>query len=54
MSNSTEQVIERMIEGIQRMIKMHDDQGQGEGEGITGVIQINPAMKKHSADSDFR
>jgi hypothetical protein len=44
--STTEIVIQRTIEGIQRMIKPYESK---EGEETTGVavIEINPAMKKH-------
>jgi PleD family two-component response regulator len=49
-SSSTEAVIQRTIEGTQRLIKIHNSP-QGEGDEEEGeqepVIQINPAMKKH-------
>ena len=40
--DSTEAVISRTIEGIQRMIKPYDG-----NEETKSVIEINPAMKKH-------
>jgi hypothetical protein len=43
--DSTELVIQRVIEGIQRMIRVRDSP-PGEEEG-KAVIQINPAMKRH-------
>jgi hypothetical protein len=47
-SSSTEAVIQRTIEGIQRLIKIHNGpQGEGDEEEKEPVIQINPAMKKH-------
>jgi hypothetical protein len=42
--DSTEAVIQRMTEGIQRMIKPYESK---EGEEGKAVIQINPAMKRH-------
>ena len=39
--DSTEVVIQKMIEGAQRMIKVNNSQGE-ESE-----IKINPAMKRH-------
>jgi hypothetical protein len=48
-SSSTEAVIQRTIEGIQRLIKIHKSpRGEGdEEEEQEPVIEINPAMKKH-------
>jgi hypothetical protein len=48
-SSSTEAVIQRTIEGIQRLIKIHNSpQGEGdEEEEQEPVMQINPAMKRH-------
>ena len=49
-SSSTETVIQRTIEGIQRLIKIHNSpQGEGdeEEEQEPAVIEINPAMKQH-------
>lgn len=39
--DSTEQVIQKMIEGVQRMIRINNSQEE-EPE-----IRINPAMKRH-------
>lgn len=46
-SDSTELVIQRIIEGIQRMIKVNNSQRGEEEEEEESVIQINPAMKNH-------
>ena len=44
-SSSTEAVIQRTIEGIQRLIKVHNS-SQGEyKEEPTPVIEINPARR---------
>jgi hypothetical protein len=43
-SSSTEAVIQRTIEGIQKMIRVRDSPPGEEGKA---VIQINPAMKRH-------
>ncbi len=42
-SSSTEAVIQRANEGIQRSIGVNDSQGQEEER----AIKINPAMKTH-------
>src|SRR5215216_5837229 len=51
LSDSTEAVIQRRIEGIQRMIKIHNSPNQGEEEEEEQeeepAIKINPAMKRH-------
>jgi len=50
LSDSTEAVIQRRIEGIQRMIKIHNSPNQGEEEEEQEeepAIKINPAMKRH-------
>jgi|SRR5215211_3777676 len=50
LSDSTEAIIQRMIEGIQRMIKIHNSpQGkeEKEQEEKEPAIEINPAMKRH-------
>jgi len=41
--DSTEAVIQRTIQGIQKMIKVHESPAE-EGKA---VIQINPAIKRH-------
>lgn len=51
-SDSTELVIQRIIEGIRRMIKVNNSQrGEGEEEEEEeeeeSAIRINPAMKNH-------
>ena len=48
-SESTEAVIQRTIEGIQRMIKVHSSpQGEDkEEQSSSSVIKVNPSMKKH-------
>jgi PleD family two-component response regulator len=49
-SSSTEAIIKRTIEGIQRLIKIHNSpQGEGdeEEEEQEPVTQTNPAMKRH-------
>ena len=48
-SGSTESVTQRTIEGIQRLIKIHNSpQGEGDKEEQEEpVIQIDPAMKRH-------
>ncbi len=48
--DSTEVMIQRTIEGIQRMISIHKDRGEGEKErGATTeeVIEISLAAKRH-------
>jgi hypothetical protein len=47
-SSSTEAVIKRTIEGIQRMISINNSQAQKEEEkGDNSAVKINPVMKKH-------
>ncbi|MDQ3847995.1 MAG: hypothetical protein M3261_03470 [Thermoproteota archaeon] len=43
--NSTEQIIAKQLEGIKRMIRLHD--GPEEEEERPGILKINPAMKRH-------
>lgn len=43
-----ESLIQRTIDGIQKMIKGHDNQGPEEDGAISNAgIEINPAMKRH-------
>ena len=44
-SDSTEAIISRTIEGIQKMIRRYESK-EGETPQVA-VIQINPAMKQH-------
>ena len=47
-SSSTEAVIQRTIEGIQRMISLHNTEGEkGTTTRTEGVIEISLAAKKH-------
>jgi uncharacterized protein YjaG (DUF416 family) len=48
-SSSTEAVIQRTIDGIQRMISINNSQApkKEEEKGDDSAIKINPAMKKH-------
>ena len=48
--STTESLIQRTIEGIQRMISLHKNEGEGEKEGATTtkeVIEISLAAKRH-------
>jgi hypothetical protein len=45
--DSTELVIQRTIEGIQRMIRPYESKDEAEEETTKAVIQTNPAMKRH-------
>jgi PleD family two-component response regulator len=42
--DSTEAVIQRTIQGFQKMIRVHESPAEEEGKA---VIQINPAVKRH-------
>lgn len=45
---STELVIQRAIEGIQRMIRPYaGDDAEGKASVTKAVIEVNPAMKRH-------
>jgi hypothetical protein len=46
-SSSTEAVIQRTIEGIQRMISVNNNSQGEEEEEEEPAIKINPAMKRH-------
>src|SRR5215212_2272760 len=46
-STATESIIQRTIEGIQRMIKPYDGNDDDGYETTKAVIEINPAMKRH-------
>ena len=45
--DSTELVIQRTIERIQRMIRPYESKGEAEEITKAAAIEINPAMKKH-------
>jgi hypothetical protein len=47
--DSSELVIQRSIDGIQRMIRPYESKGEAEETTKTAVIEINPAMKRHWA-----
>ena len=48
-TTTTEAIIEKQIEGIKKMISLHDVGPKREEKEATGgiIIQINPAMKRH-------
>jgi len=51
-STAEEVIIQRTIEGIQKMISIHDDNNQGEKKRVTtttkeAAIEISLAAKKH-------
>jgi hypothetical protein len=41
--DSTEQVIQKMVEGAQRMIRINNSQEEEQPE----IVKINPVMKRH-------
>jgi hypothetical protein len=47
LSDSTEAIIQRMTEGIQKLIKVCNTQGDEEEKEEESSIKINPAKKEH-------